>query len=108
MIILNNISGGRHVPTANGDQVFIPRLNLDDQWSIEDPQHQQEKSLELKVDKSCQTVELLKNFKIFDKKKGKYKSKVSSFLKKKRYPNMACITYMIVLVVLLSLANNTL
>ena len=102
MIILNNISGGRHVPTADGDQVFIPRLNLDDQWSIEDPQHQQEKSLELKVDKSCQTVELLKNFKIFDKKKGKYKSKVSSFLKKKT------LSYMIVLVVLLSLANNTL
>ena len=70
------------MPTADGDQVFIPRLNLDDQWSIEDPQHQQQKSLELKVDKSCQTVELLRNFKFLDKKKGKYKSKVS-FLKKR-------------------------
>ena len=71
-------SGGRHVPTADGDQVFIPKLNLDDQWSIED---QQLKSLEmLKVDKSCQTVEILKhytNLKTYDKKKRKHKSKVN-------------------------------
>ncbi len=46
-------SAGRHVPTIDGDQVFIPKLNLDDQWSIEDPV--QSKSLESKlVDKSCQ------------------------------------------------------
>merc|ERR1719410_2423842 len=24
---------GRHVPTADGDKVFIPKLNLEDQWS---------------------------------------------------------------------------
>jgi len=43
---------GRHVPTIDGNQVFIPKLNLDDQWSIED----HVKSLEMaKVsDKSCQ------------------------------------------------------
>merc|ERR1712083_637191 len=46
---------GRHVPTIDGDQVFIPKLNLDDQWSIED----HVKSLDsIKVsDKSCQAEE---------------------------------------------------
>ena len=67
------------VPTVDGEQVFIPRLNLDDQWSIEDPQL---KSLEQKVDKSCQTVEMIKQHsaikiqKPFDKKLRKHKSKV--------------------------------
>jgi len=51
----DNLTGsadGRHVPTIDGDQIFIPKLNLDDQWSIED----HVKSLEMaKVsDKSCQ------------------------------------------------------
>merc|ERR1712156_937294 len=48
-------AAGRHVPTIDGDQVFIPKLNLDDQWSIED----HVKSLEsIKVsDKSCQAEE---------------------------------------------------
>merc|ERR1711894_762540 len=27
---------GRHVATVDGDQVFIPKLNLEDQWSIEE------------------------------------------------------------------------
>ena len=27
---------GRHVATMDGDQVFIPKLNLEDQWSIEE------------------------------------------------------------------------
>jgi len=67
------------VPTVDGEQVFIPRLNLDDQWSIEDPQL---KSLEQKVDKSCQTVEMIKQHsaikiqKPFDKKLRKHKFKV--------------------------------
>ena len=32
----NSFQNGRHVPTYDGDQVFIPKLNLDDQWSMED------------------------------------------------------------------------
>ena len=37
---------GRHVATYDGDEVFIPKLNLDDQWSMEDAKL---------VDRSCQT-----------------------------------------------------
>ena len=31
-----NNDQGRHVATVDGDKVFIPKLNLEDQWSIED------------------------------------------------------------------------
>lgn len=48
---LNENEQGRHVTTIDGDQVFIPKLSLEDQWSMEDPS----KSIEVKVeDKSCQ------------------------------------------------------
>ena len=71
---------GRHVPTIDGDQVFIPKLNLDDQWSIED----HVKSLEMaKVsDKSCQVED--ETPKILPKpRKKKKKTKVCVLLKSK-------------------------
>ena len=70
---------GRHVPTIDGDQVFIPKLNLDDQWSIED----HVKSLDsIKVsDKSCQAEEEVPQI-LPKPRKTKRKSKVSNmFLK---------------------------
>ena len=33
---LENNDQGRHVATIDGDKVFIPKLNLEDQWSIEE------------------------------------------------------------------------
>ena len=34
--LTEELDEGRHVATVDGDQVFIPKLNLEDQWSIED------------------------------------------------------------------------
>merc|ERR1712173_420476 len=48
----NQTTAGRHVPTIDGDQVFIPKLNLDDQWSIED--HVKSIDVVKVSDKSCQ------------------------------------------------------
>ena len=48
----NQTTAGRHVPTIDGDQVFIPKLNLDDQWSIED--HVKSIDMVKVSDKSCQ------------------------------------------------------
>ena len=70
---------GRHVPTIDGDQVFIPKLNLDDQWSIED----HVKSLEMAKfsDKSCQVEDVTP--KILPKpRKKKKKTKVMCLVKK--------------------------
>ena len=62
---------GRHVPTVDGDQIFIPKLNLDDQWSMED---NNENELVQNSDKSCQIEQ---NIPQHSKRKSKRKKKKS-------------------------------
>jgi hypothetical protein len=66
---------GRHVATADGDQVFIPKLNLDDQWSIDSvktpenvksfdfhaPENDDEEIVVQTVDRGCQTLRIREN-----------------------------------------------
>lgn len=67
---------GRHVSTVDGDQVFIPKLNLEDQWSMPEDQVDKISFEQTKYeDKSCQASILPKYH--AQKKAKKKKSKVS-------------------------------